>query len=90
VSDRLSPAHGGAPTPSVTPEASASTSPDRRVVVKGSPFNAEAHPAALDAFITPIDDFYVRSNFEVPRVDGASWRLRVGGLVERPLELSLG
>ncbi len=31
----------------------------------------------------------MRSHFDVPFVDGARYRLRVGGAVERPLELSL-
>ncbi len=40
--------------------------------------------------ITPVGDFYVVSkNFIDPSVDGHSWRLRVGGLVDKPLSLSL-
>lgn len=62
---------------------------DRRVMVKGSPFNCEAAVASLDSFITPIEDFYVRSNFPTPPIDHAQWRLAVGGLVARPLNLSL-
>jgi DMSO/TMAO reductase YedYZ molybdopterin-dependent catalytic subunit len=63
--------------------------PDRRVVVRGHPFNAEAALVALDAPITPIADFYVRTNLGVPPVDAATWRLTVDGLVDRPLDLSL-
>ena len=44
----------------------------------------------LPPTITPNADFYVISkNLIDPSVDAASWRLRVGGLVERPLELTL-
>ena len=66
----------------------ASTS-DRRVVVRGHPFNAEAPLAALETSITPVADFYVRTNLGVPAIDHASWRLTVDGLVDRPLELTL-
>ena len=65
------------------------TRPDRRVVIRAAPFNAEAPLAALETFLTPIDDFYVRSNLAVPPVDRDAWRLRVDGLVDRPLSLSL-
>lgn len=61
---------------------------DRRIMVKGSPFNAEAMTEALDGLITPIEDFYVRSNFPLPAIDPAAYRLTVDGLVERPLRLS--
>jgi sulfane dehydrogenase subunit SoxC len=37
--------------------------------------------------ITPNDDVYVIAHMGVARVDVARWRLRVDGLVDRPLEL---
>ena len=41
--------------------------------------------------ITPVGDFYVVSkNFSDPVVDGQSWQLRVGGMVDRAFNLSLG
>src|SRR5579859_3946563 len=40
--------------------------------------------------ITPVQNFYVVSkNFSDPVVDGQSWRLSLGGLVDRPQHLSL-
>ena len=39
---------------------------DRRVMVKAAPFNCEASLEALGELITPIEDFYVRSNFPTP------------------------
>jgi DMSO/TMAO reductase YedYZ molybdopterin-dependent catalytic subunit len=40
--------------------------------------------------ITPVQDFYVVSkNFVDPVVDGQSWRLHVGGLVDHGMTLSL-
>ncbi len=62
---------------------------DRRVVVRGDPFNAEAPFEALDSFITPIDDFYVRSNFPVPPIEPGTWELTVDGRVARSLRFSL-
>jgi DMSO/TMAO reductase YedYZ molybdopterin-dependent catalytic subunit len=41
----------------------------------------------LSAPITPSEDVYVIAHMGVARVDVARWRLRVDGLVERPLEL---
>lgn len=53
------------------------------------PLNAETALAGLVAPVTNTDAFYVRNHGTVPDLDAASWRLRVHGLVERPLELSL-
>ena len=40
--------------------------------------------------ITPVENFYVVSkNFADPVVDGQSWRLSIGGLVDHPRRLSL-
>jgi DMSO/TMAO reductase YedYZ molybdopterin-dependent catalytic subunit len=37
----------------------------------------------------PNAHFYVRNHFQIPKLDSSSWRLEVGGVVERPLSLSL-
>jgi DMSO/TMAO reductase YedYZ molybdopterin-dependent catalytic subunit len=37
----------------------------------------------------PNARFYVRNHFETPRLDPATWRLQVRGLVDRPLRLGL-
>jgi DMSO/TMAO reductase YedYZ molybdopterin-dependent catalytic subunit len=39
--------------------------------------------------LTPAGLHYLLIHFDVPQVDAAAWRLAIGGLVERPLELSL-
>jgi DMSO/TMAO reductase YedYZ molybdopterin-dependent catalytic subunit len=40
--------------------------------------------------ITPVDNFYlVSKNFADPSVDGASWKLGVGGMVDHSMSLSL-
>lgn len=61
---------------------------DDMVVHEREPFNAETPLAALDAPLTPVDAFYVRNHGPVPDLD-ESWTVRIEGLVERPLELSL-
>jgi sulfite oxidase len=60
------------------------------VVHRTEPFNAEPPRAALAPDDpTPLDAFYVRSHGPVPALDAAGFRLRVDGLVDRALELSL-
>ena len=57
---------------------------------KRVPYNGE--PAAAELYrslVTPLERFYVRSHGEIPPVDARAYRLEVGGLVGRPLELSL-
>ena len=63
---------------------------DDLIVHESEPFNAETSLAALaEAPVTAADAFYVRGHGTVPEIDPAAWRLRVDGLVERPLDLSL-
>jgi sulfite oxidase len=60
------------------------------VVHEPEPFNAETGPAALaEGPLTATDAFYVRGHGAVPEIDPERWRLRVHGLVERELNLSL-
>ena len=60
------------------------------MVHEAEPFNAETGLAALDEGpLTATDAFYVRGHGAVPEIDAAAWRLRVHGLVERELDLSL-
>ncbi len=53
------------------------------------PLNCEAPPELLDAEVTPTDRFFRRNHFRIPEVDASAWRLEIGGLVRRPLSLSL-
>lgn len=60
------------------------------IVHSRQPFNAETPPARLRAaFVTPQRDFYIRCHGDIPHPDGATHRLRIGGLVGRPLDLSM-
>lgn len=40
------------------------------------------------SFLTPPELFFVRTHGTLPRVDQASYRLQIGGLVQRPIDLS--
>ncbi|MEZ6065942.1 MAG: molybdopterin-dependent oxidoreductase [Planctomycetaceae bacterium] len=54
------------------------------------PLNAEPPlDRLIQHWITPIENFYVRSHAPNPEVDRESYRLTVEGLVERPQSLSL-
>src|SRR5262249_59250082 len=51
------------------------------------PDNLEFPFATLNSFLTPNEQFYVRTHFEVPKLDSGEWRLKVEGAVEKPFEL---
>ena len=43
----------------------------------------------LESWVTPVEDFFVVAHYGIPQVDAASYRLRIGGLARRSLELTL-
>ena len=50
------------------------------------------HSIPLEALrhdVTPIGLHYLLIHFDIPQVDAETWRLEIGGLVEKPLTLSL-
>src|SRR5271168_731784 len=60
------------------------------VVHRAHPLNCETSiPSLIGGVVMPNAHFYVRNHFQIPRLDPSTWRLNVGGLVERPLRLSL-
>jgi DMSO/TMAO reductase YedYZ molybdopterin-dependent catalytic subunit len=59
------------------------------IVRQSMPLNLEVLFSGLTDWIVPTDQFYVRNHFPTPEIDGASWRLNVGGLVETPQSLTL-
>ncbi|HEX5939480.1 MAG TPA: sulfite oxidase [Dehalococcoidia bacterium] len=60
------------------------------VVHRAHPLNCETSiPALIGGVVMPNAHFYVRNHFQIPDFDASTWRLTVGGLVERPLRLSL-
>ena len=59
------------------------------IVRQDSPANLEFPFHTLSERLTPSEQFYVRSHFPVPELNAADWCLQVGGLIERPLRLTL-
>jgi DMSO/TMAO reductase YedYZ molybdopterin-dependent catalytic subunit len=52
------------------------------------PENLESPFSALEGSLTPNNLFFVRSHFDRPKgLDARTWRLKVEGAVERPLDL---
>jgi DMSO/TMAO reductase YedYZ molybdopterin-dependent catalytic subunit len=50
----------------------------------------ESGVSGISPQITPVQNFYVVSkNFSDPSVDGQSWRLTLGGMVDKPMTLTL-
>jgi DMSO/TMAO reductase YedYZ molybdopterin-dependent catalytic subunit len=59
------------------------------VVHEAESLNCETRPADLGGPVTPTARFFRRNHFPIPVLDRSAWRLAVGGLVHRPLSLSL-
>jgi DMSO/TMAO reductase YedYZ molybdopterin-dependent catalytic subunit len=60
------------------------------VFQRTDPLNCETPVGALiGGSVMPTARFYVRNHFQIPKLDPSTWRLALGGLVERPLSLSL-
>jgi len=60
------------------------------VVHRADPLNFETSITALiGGTVMPNARFYVRNHFRAPLIDPGTWRLEIGGLVERPLSLGL-
>jgi DMSO/TMAO reductase YedYZ molybdopterin-dependent catalytic subunit len=52
-----------------------------------NPDNLEFPFASLERFLTPNEQFYVRTHFHVPELDAKTWRMKISGAVENPLEI---
>jgi DMSO/TMAO reductase YedYZ molybdopterin-dependent catalytic subunit/rhodanese-related sulfurtransferase len=60
------------------------------VIHQADPLNFETSiPALIGGVVMPNAHFYVRNHFAAPAINANVWRLKVSGLVERPLSLSL-
>lgn len=59
------------------------------ILLTDNPLNAQALISSLRKPITPTENFYIRNHFYLPQLDVSRWRLRIGGEVLHPLELSL-
>ena len=90
-------ASGGCGAPMPTSEGVASLNPEEAcqqaieaglVVHRAHPLNCETSiPALTGGVVMPSAHFYVRNHFQIPTLDPATFRLQVGGVVDRPLSL---
>ncbi len=65
-------------------------SPPGLVVDPAHPLNCETSiPVLVGGVVMPNARFYLRNHFHISNLDPENHRLTVGGLVERPLILSL-
>jgi DMSO/TMAO reductase YedYZ molybdopterin-dependent catalytic subunit len=58
------------------------------IIRQKEPVNLETPFDQVDSYLTPTGLFYVRSHFLAPRLELASYRLRIDGAVRNPLSLS--
>jgi sulfite oxidase len=58
--------------------------PPTRLIHDPEGRNTGTWPVPAEDFITPADRLFTRSHGTIPQIDPGSWRLQVGGLVERP------
>jgi DMSO/TMAO reductase YedYZ molybdopterin-dependent catalytic subunit len=74
------------------PAAGAPASPQAAMILRErEPLNVEFPFGSLtpDARITPTERFFIRSHFAIPEIDPKTWRLKVEGAVNKPVELTL-
>src|SRR3954470_3731531 len=58
------------------------------IIRQKEPKNLETPFDQVDSFLTPTDLFYIRSHFPAPKLELASYQLRIDGAVRHPLSLS--
>jgi DMSO/TMAO reductase YedYZ molybdopterin-dependent catalytic subunit len=77
--------------PALDPEDACQRAIDAGLLVhRAHPLNGETSiDALIGGVVMPSAHFYVRNHFQIPDLDPATWRLRIGGRVARPLSLSL-
>jgi DMSO/TMAO reductase YedYZ molybdopterin-dependent catalytic subunit len=58
------------------------------IIRQKEPTNLETPFDQVDSFFTPTELFYIRSHFPAPKLDLASYQLRIDGAVRNPFSLS--
>lgn len=77
----------GASRPTIAADADGGS----QIVHTQNPLNSEPKlDDLIQSWITPVESFYVRSHAPNPKIDLATFRLTVEGLVDKPLSISLG
>lgn len=59
------------------------------VVLATKPFVAETPIARQSEELTPSSRFFIRNHFDVPVLDASTWKVTIGGAVNRPRTLTL-
>ena len=59
------------------------------IIREREPLNLEYPFDQLGTFLTPNDFFYIRSHFKAPVLDAGTYRLGIGGSVEKPFTIGL-
>jgi DMSO/TMAO reductase YedYZ molybdopterin-dependent catalytic subunit len=57
------------------------------IIREKEPENLEFPFSTLDGHLVPNEQFYVRSHFATPKIDPRTYKLRIEGAVEQPLEI---
>jgi len=85
------PAPARSDVPTLDPEEACQHAIDAGMVMhRAHPLNCETSLAALvGGVVMPNARFYMRNNFRMPRLDAEAFRLSIGGLVERPLSVTI-
>ena len=80
-----------AAVPALDPEEACQQAIDGGLVVhRAHPLNCETSiPELIGGVVMPNPRFYIRNHFQIPQLDHSNWHLKIGGLVERPMNLSL-
>jgi DMSO/TMAO reductase YedYZ molybdopterin-dependent catalytic subunit len=58
------------------------------IIRQNEPKNLEAPFDQFDSYLTPTEQFYIRSHFRAPSLDRGSYQLRIDGAVRRAFVLS--
>src|SRR5258706_93425 len=58
------------------------------IIRQKEPANLETPFDQVNSFLTPTELFYIRSHFPAPKLDLASYQLRIDGAVRNPFSLS--
>src|SRR5438477_432419 len=58
------------------------------IIRQKEPTNLETPFDQVDSYLTPTGLFYIRSHFPVPKLEIASYQLRIDGAVRNPFSLS--
>src|SRR3989449_9465782 len=58
------------------------------IIRQKEPANLETPLDQVDSYLTPTELFYIRSHFPAPKLELASYQLRIDGAVRKPFSLS--